>query len=99
MFCSKTITTNKKHHQDHFKFTTCMKRFSVVRKSIPLFLLLSIFIFSDPLFAQMDSAGTILFISCNKTTSLVFPQIIKSIDRGSRDVFAQKVGGVENVLQ
>jgi hypothetical protein len=77
-----------------------MKRFCVARQSIPLFLLLSIFIFSDPLFAQTDSAGAMhLLISCNKTTSLVFPQIIKSIDRGSRDLFVQKVAGVENVLQ
>lgn len=76
-----------------------MKRFRVARKALPLFLLLPIFIFSDPLFAQTDSAGTMqLFISCNKTTSLVFPQIIKSIDRGSMDLFAQKVSGIENVL-
>ncbi len=80
-----------------------MKRFRVARKALPIFLLLSIFIFSDPLFAQTDSAGSlssiVLQITTNKTTSVVFPQIIKSIDRGSKDVLVQKVTGVENVLQ
>src|SRR5687768_14524787 len=40
-----------------------------------------------------------LAISFNKTTSLVFPYSIRSVDRGSRDVLAQKAKGVENVLQ
>lgn len=40
-----------------------------------------------------------LAISYNKTTSLVFPFSISSVDRGSKDVLAQKVKGVENVLQ
>lgn len=40
-----------------------------------------------------------LQITCNKTTNLIFPFSIKSVDRGSRDVLAQKALGVENVLQ
>jgi conjugative transposon TraN protein len=40
-----------------------------------------------------------LLICYNKTTSLVFPFAITSVDRGSRDVLAQKAMGVENVLQ
>lgn len=40
-----------------------------------------------------------LEIAYNKTTSVVFPAIIKSVDRGSRDVLAQKAKGVENILQ
>jgi len=77
-----------------------MKRLSEVRQSISFFLLLSLFIFSNPLFAQTDTAViTKLFVSSNKTTSLVFPQIIKSVDRGSKDFLVQKVNGVENVLQ
>jgi conjugative transposon TraN protein len=46
--------------------------------------------------------GTIdhrLEVSFNKTTSIVFPFGITSVDRGSRDILAQKVNGVENVLQ
>jgi conjugative transposon TraN protein len=40
-----------------------------------------------------------LEISFNKTTSIVFPCGITSVDRGSRNILAQKVNGVENVLQ
>ena len=50
--------------------------------------------------AQADSGREhLLQIGINKTTSLIFPQVIKSIDRGSRDLFVQKVSGAENVLQ
>ena len=38
-------------------------------------------------------------ITFNKTCSIVFPSIIKSVDRGSRHVLAQKAKGVDNVLQ
>lgn len=38
-------------------------------------------------------------ITFNKTSSVVFPAVITSVDRGSRDVLAQKAKGVENVLQ
>jgi conjugative transposon TraN protein len=40
-----------------------------------------------------------LFVTFSKTTNLIFPYAIKSIDRGSRDILAQKAIGVENVLQ
>ncbi|MFZ6012795.1 MAG: conjugative transposon protein TraN [Bacteroidota bacterium] len=40
-----------------------------------------------------------LEITYNKTTSVVFPALIKSVDRGSRDILAQKAKGVENILQ
>jgi conjugative transposon TraN protein len=40
-----------------------------------------------------------LEVSFNKTTSVVFPFAITSVDRGSRDILARKVNGVENVLQ
>lgn len=38
-------------------------------------------------------------ISDHKTTNLIFPYAIKSVDRGSRDLLVQKAEGVENVLQ
>lgn len=38
-------------------------------------------------------------VSTNKTTSVVFPVDIKTVDRGSRDILAQKTKGVENVLK
>ena len=38
-------------------------------------------------------------VTFDKTTNLVFPYAIKSVDKGSRDVLVQKAIGVENVLQ
>ena len=38
-------------------------------------------------------------ITFNKTSSIIFPASIVSVDRGSRDVMAQKAQGVHNVLQ
>lgn len=49
--------------------------------------------------AQSADEATPLDITFNKTTSIVFVNVIKSVDRGSRDVMAQKAKGVENVLQ
>jgi len=40
-----------------------------------------------------------LEIAYTKTTNIVFPFAIKSVDRGSKDILAQKAGGIENVLQ
>ncbi|ABQ06552.1 conjugative transposon protein TraN [Flavobacterium johnsoniae] len=39
-----------------------------------------------------------LNIGYSKTTSLVFPYAIKSIDKGSPDIIMQKAKGVENIL-
>ncbi len=57
-------------------------------------------------FAQITSEYEIavirpyhLLITFYKTTTLLFPYSIKSVDRGSKDVLAQKAKGVENVLQ
>ena len=38
-------------------------------------------------------------VTCNKTTHLIFPYAIRSVDRGSLDVLAQKAPGADNVLQ
>lgn len=38
-------------------------------------------------------------ISYSKTTNIIFPYAIISVDRGSKDVLAQKAKGVENILQ
>lgn len=37
-------------------------------------------------------------LSYAKTTSLVFPYAVKSVDRGSQDILVQKAKGVENIL-
>jgi conjugative transposon TraN protein len=38
-------------------------------------------------------------VTYNKTSSIVFPSVITSVDRGSSDLIAQKAKGVGNVLQ
>lgn len=38
-------------------------------------------------------------ISYLKTTNIIFPHAIVSVDRGSKDVLAQKAKGMENILQ
>lgn len=43
--------------------------------------------------------STSLKVSTNKTSNLIFPFGIKSVDIGSADLMAQKANGVENVLQ
>jgi conjugative transposon TraN protein len=43
--------------------------------------------------------STQLQITFNKTSSVVFPETIMSVDRGSADILAQKANGVDNVLQ
>lgn len=40
-----------------------------------------------------------LAIAYSKTTNIVFPNSILSVDRGSSDVLVQKAKGVENILQ
>lgn len=40
-----------------------------------------------------------LAIGSNKTTNLIFPYAIISVDRGTKDVLVQKAKGVENILQ
>lgn len=49
--------------------------------------------------AQSTFESHALEITYNKTSSVIFPAVIKSVDKGSRDVLAQKAKGVENVLQ
>jgi Bacteroides conjugative transposon TraN protein len=45
-------------------------------------------------FAQTSS----LFVTTNKTTSLIFPFAIKHIDRGSNDIIVQQVSEADNIL-
>ena len=40
-----------------------------------------------------------LQVCCNKTTTILFPYAIKSVDRGTRDVYVQRVKNVENALE
>ena len=53
--------------------------------------------------ADLETVRTIeafpVAISTHKTTNLIFPYAIRSVDRGSRDALVQKARGVENILQ
>lgn len=46
-----------------------------------------------------DIAPFPLEVTTSKTTHLIFPFSIKTVDRGSQDILAQKATGVENILQ
>lgn len=52
-----------------------------------------------PCVAQNSLTPIGLSISSEKTTNLIFPFSIKSVDRGSKDLLVQKAKNVENVLQ
>lgn len=68
-----------------------------MKKINAIFLLL---IFSKFLPAQTSEVPPKhLFISCSKTSTLEFPQMIESVDLGSKDVLAQKVKGMNNMLE
>lgn len=63
-------------------------------------------VLSEQLFAQNDMEPKVtvikpyvLPITFYKTTNLIFPYAIKSVDRGSKDILVQKAKGVENILQ
>ncbi|MGI8949955.1 MAG: conjugative transposon protein TraN [Chitinophagaceae bacterium] len=59
-------------------------------------------LFCTHAFAQTQKVSIIpsyhLRISCNKTTNIIFPFSIQSVDRGSTDVLVEKVAGIENIL-
>src|SRR5580698_5987781 len=65
--------------------------------------MLTLFVFLFGIVSHSVSQTTIesfpISICCNKTTNLIFSYAIKSVDRGSKDVLAQKANGAENVLQ
>lgn len=78
-----------------------MKKISVRVVTGILLLLLSV-----QLFAQNNTETKVtvikpyvLPITFYKTTNLIFPYAIKSVDRGSKDILVQKAKGVENILQ
>ncbi|MDR6339918.1 conjugative transposon TraN protein [Filimonas zeae] len=81
-----------------------MKRKTVRNRFVMALLFLSAFfsvtaqgINSLPIFREIPAMD--LPVTYNKTTNLVFPFNIKSVDRGSKFLLAQKAKGVENVLQ
>lgn len=77
-------------------------------KNLLKFLFITLFLgYTSRLLAQVPTVqldpNTVLRpyeiqIAYNKTTTIIFPNSIKSVDRGSADVLAQRAEGVENVL-
>lgn len=75
-------------------------------KSIEYLLLLITGLFCGLVYPQGNEKETVFYedqykslqIGFSKTTSIVFPYAIKSIDKGSADVLVQKARGVENIL-
>lgn len=45
-----------------------------------------------------DIVSLPLQLATHKTSNLIFPASVKSVDKGSRDILAQKAKGLENVL-
>lgn len=69
-------------------------------KNIRLWLIIGILIITIAGSAQENQRikDNNVQLSYSKTTSIVFPYAVKSIDRGSHDVLVQKAKGVENIL-
>lgn len=59
--------------------------------------------FVHPCIAQQHQIKFIpsqaLAVTTNKTTNLIFPFAVQSIDRGSKDILVQQPGGTENIVQ
>lgn len=74
-------------------------------KTFYVFLLALSFCVQHPASAQgkEKSPGEIISypidIAYSKTTSIVFPFDVQSVDKGSRDILVQKAKGVDNILQ
>ncbi len=78
-----------------------MKKISVAMATGIVLVLLTVQVFAQSIPQQNTTLiePYILPITFYKTTNLIFPYAIKSVDRGSRDILAQKAKGVENILQ
>ncbi|MGN7785754.1 conjugative transposon protein TraN [Niabella sp. 22666] len=71
-----------------------------MKRQSAVWLVMCIFFTGSISFAQDQKIEAYrLSISDIKTTNLIFPYAIKSVDRGSKDVLVQKAHDVENVLQ
>jgi len=75
-----------------------------IMKNIKLIITTCFLLLISLAYPQQNITGTVikadsLSITCTKTTSIVFPYAIKSVDRGSQDILVQKAKGFENVLQ
>jgi len=75
-------------------------------KNSNVLVMVYVLLFTISLFAQQTSRNSLseiepdsLAIGYSKTTNIIFPYAIKSVDRGSQDILVQKANGLENILQ
>jgi conjugative transposon TraN protein len=75
-------------------------------KKVKTVVLIYVVLFTIETFAQRTSKNFLMNIESDsvsigysKTTNIVFPYAIKSVDLGSQDILVQKAKGLENVLQ
>lgn len=65
--------------------------------------MLTLFVFLFGIYSHSVCQTTIesfpISVCLVKTTNIIFPSSIKSVDRGSKDVLVQKAKGIENILQ
>ncbi len=78
-----------------------MKKISVIMISGVFIILINIKAFSQSITGVNARVITPypLTITFYKTTNLIFPCAVKSVDRGSADILVQKAKGIENILQ
>ncbi|KFF16588.1 conjugative transposon protein TraN [Flavobacterium hydatis] len=76
-----------------------MKNFNLLMIGFLLFM--NIGVFAQQTYRNNGSKieSDSLQIAYSKTTNIVFPFAIKSVDKGSSDILVQKAKGVENILQ
>lgn len=71
------------------------------RKCVYAMMMISLFAFKS--FSQGNRLSFIpsvhLTVTCNKTTNLIFPFSVQSIDRGSKDILVQQPKGTQNIVQ
>jgi conjugative transposon TraN protein len=60
---------------------------------------LTFIVFFSTGFSQTPVGSYCVQVSMGRTTNIIFPYGLKSVDRGSRDFIVQKAKGVENILQ
>ncbi|MCV9932901.1 conjugative transposon protein TraN [Flavobacterium sp. LS1R47] len=75
-----------------------MKKFNVL--VMGYLLLMTIGVFAQQTSKNLSKIESdSLLIAYSKTTNIVFPFAIKSVDKGSPDILVQKAKGIENILQ
>jgi conjugative transposon TraN protein len=76
-----------------------MKNFKLLVTGHLLFMAISVFAQQTGKNRLSQTESDSLMIAYSKTTNLVFPFAIKSVDKGSPDILVQKAKGIENILQ